>query len=472
MVNNQPAGVRKEFERFEKNAPKLFGDLLRPDGKVFVARAPGRLDVMGGIADYCGSLVLEMPLKEAVLAGIQKRKDRRIVIRSVEAGKEGFSPDVEYSLDDFRSTRGLKSYSQVSSELQADPRKAWASYVAGIFFVLEKERLVPPFQTGATVCLTSSVPFGSGIASSAALEVAVLYGVLAAYGLQMEGLKAARAAQIAENRVAGAPCGIMDQVTAALGEDRALLALRCQPHTMEGIISIPEGFRFVGIHSNVKHSVGGSRYTDTRIGAFMGHKIILTVLRARKDPFDGYLARISPDEYNARYRRFLPSRITGAEFLKRYGDTVDPVTRIDPGKIYAVRSRTEHPIYENHRVEQFRRMLQSQPECGNMDRGMVRLGRLMYASHWSYGNRCGMGSSETDLLVNLVRKAGPDKGLYGAKITGGGCGGTVAVLASEGTEILLQQILAQYAEQTGREPRLFAESSPGAQSAGIYTFTP
>ncbi|HPA45509.1 MAG TPA: GHMP kinase [bacterium] len=472
MVKDQPTGVRKEFEQFQKNAPKLFGDLLQPGRKVFVARAPGRLDVMGGIADYCGSLVQEMPLKEAVFAGIQKRKDSRIVIRSVEAGKEGFYPDVEYSLEDFYSARGLKSYSEISSELKTDPRKTWASYVAGIFFVLEKERLAPPFQTGATVCLTSSVPFGSGIASSAALEVAVLYGVLAAYGLQMEGLKAARAAQIAENRVAGAPCGIMDQVTAVLGEDRALLALRCQPHTVEGTVSIPEGFRLVGIHSNVKHSVGGARYTDTRIGAFMGHKIILTELGAKEDPFDGYLARIPPDEYRTRYRRFLPSRIEGAEFLRRYGGTVDPVTRVDPGKTYAVRSRTEHPIYENNRAGQFREILQSLPQCENVDRAMVRLGRLMYASHWSYGRRCGMGCAETDLLVNLVRKAGSGKGLYGAKITGGGCGGTVAVLASEGTEALLRQILTRYAEQTGLEPRFFAESSPGAQSAGIHTFIP
>jgi L-arabinokinase len=83
-----------------------------------------------------------------------------------------------------------------------------------------------------------------------------------------------------------------------------------------------------------------------------------------------------------------------------------------------------------------------------------------------------MGSAETDLLVRLVRQAGPKRGLFGAKITGGGCGGTVAVLAAEGTDDLVSNIASRYAEQTGRDPRIFAESSPGVIAAGSDSFTP
>ncbi|MFH1737449.1 MAG: galactokinase family protein [bacterium] len=463
--------VQTDFQQFKKRAGRFFGDLLQPGRKVFVARAPGRLDVMGGIADYCGSLVLEMPLREATLVGVQRRRDRRLVLRSLEAEQEGLAKDVELSLDHFRSGGGLKSYRQISSHLRDELSQAWAAYVAGVFFVLEKERLSEPFRTGATICISSAVPFGAGIASSAAVEVATLYAVLAAYGLQLDGLEAACAAQLVENRVAGAPCGIMDQVTAVLGRDRALLALRCQPHSVEDILSVPTGFRFVGIESRVKHAVGGSRYTDTRVGAFMGHKILLSTVGKKQDPFQGYLTRITPCEYMERFRSHLPARISGGEFLKRYGDTLDPVTKVEPGKCYAVRSRVEHPIYENNRVERFRSIMQGRSD-GKSESIMAALGRLMYASHWSYGRRCAMGSSETDLIVRLVRQAGPKRGLFGAKITGGGCGGTVAVLAADGTDDDLAGILDRYAEQTGFVPRIFKESSPGAEAAGTDWFKP
>ncbi len=463
--------AKQDLQRFVKTAPKAFGDILESGRRTVVARAPGRLDVMGGIADYCGSLVLEMPLREATLVAVQKRRDRKFVVRSIEAEREGFVRDVStFSLDDFAEDSRLRSYRQIRETLTGTADQAWAAYVLGVFFVLQKEGIVEPFRTGATLCIKSTVPFGAGIASSAALEVATLQAVLAAYKVRLDGLEAARLAQMVENRVVGAPCGIMDQVTSLLGRERSLLALRCQPHTMEGTISIPKGYRFVGIDSRVKHAVGGSRYTDTRVGAFMGHKIILSHLNAKQsDPYDGYLARITPREFAKRFRKILPSRMKGAEFLERYGKTRDPVTTVAPDKTYAVASRVEHPIYENHRVEQFGHILEHSAGPQN---DMVVLGKLMYGSHWSYGNRCAMGSPETDLLVNFVREAGPRKGLFGAKITGGGSGGTVAVLAADGTDDLLAEIMERYHDRTDSEPRVFTKSSPGAEAVGTIEFKP
>jgi len=462
--------AKRDFDRFLKTAPRLFGDVLESGRKITVARAPARLDVMGGIADYCGSLVLEMPLREATLVAVQKRRDRRFVVRSVEAEREGLSRDVTtFSLDDFMRDSRLIRYDQLREKLETEPAQAWAAYVLGVFFVLQKEGVAGPFRTGANICIRSTVPFGAGIASSAALEVAAMQAVLAAYKLRLDGLETARLAQMVENRVVGAPCGIMDQVTSVLGRERSLLALRCQPHNVEGTVSIPKGYRFVGIDSRVKHAVGGSRYTDTRVGAFMGHRIILSHLEAKRDPYDGFLARITPREFTKRFRRILPSRMAGAEFLKMYKKTHDPVTTVDPHKIYAVRSRVEHPIYENHRVEQFREILQHNT---NLEEHAALLGKLMYGSHWSYGNRCAMGSPETDLLVSLVREKGPRQGLFGAKITGGGSGGTVAVLAADGTDDLLADIMQRYHEQTGREPRIFNQSSPGAEAVGTVEFKP
>ncbi len=115
--------------------------------------------------------------------------------------------------------------------------------------------------------------------------------------------------------------------------------------------------------------------------------------------------------------------MSGAEFLARYDGTSDTVTTVLPERRYRVRAATAHPVYERRRAETFRKLLIE----WSGDQAGVALGTLMYESHASYG-RCGLGSQGTDRLVELVKSAGPDTGLYGARITGGGSGGTVAVL--------------------------------------------
>ena len=99
------------------------------------------------------------------------------------------------------------------------------------------------------------------------------------------------------------------------------------------------------------------------------------------------------------------------------------------------------------------------------DRQMELLGELMYQSHASY-TTCGLGSEGTDRLVELVREAGPDQGLYGAKITGGGSGGTVAVIGRKGSDDAIQEIVEQYAGETGHRPYVFSGSSMGADAFG------
>lgn len=314
--------------------------------------------------------------------------------------------------------------------------------------------------------LRSEVPAGAGVASSAALEVASMRALCAASGLTLEGLARARLCQLVEHRAAGAPCGIMDQVTAELGRAGSLLALRCRPHSIEGFSDVPAGYAFWGIHSGVKHSVGGSRYMRTRVATFMGRRIILD--KGGELP-GGYLRSLSPEEFRARWHAVLPARLTGSAFLVHYGETGDEATGVDPAERYSVRAATAHPVYENARVEQFRRLLQ-RARAGD-PRAMERAGRLMYAAHWSYGKLCGLGARETDLLVSLLRQHGPAWGILGAKITGGGSGGTVAVpVHCEGgptgkPDEAIAAVLEAYERSTGLRPRLLTAHPKARRSS-------
>jgi L-arabinokinase len=157
--------------------------------------------------------------------------------------------------------------------------------------------------------------------------------------------------------------------------------------------------------------------------------------------------------------------------LKRWGATGDAATSIEPAAVYAVRGATEHPIYENARVLRFMRLLAQASERPSLQAAMRSAGRLMYGSHRSYSRNCRLGSRETDLLVSLVRQEGAVQGLYGAKITGGGSGGTVAVMATAGPDgslsaeaaAAIRRVRERYAHATGCQPRLIAGSQPGAE---------
>ena len=449
-------------------------DVARSGAPLFFARAPGRLDVMGGIADYSGSLVLQLPLAVATTAALWPIAEPEIFLLSVQPGRRPrrFSLQLETLMHG-----ALGDPSVLAGWFASHDDDRWASYVIGVAHACLVRRDVADVvkRGGFRMLIESAVPEGKGVSSSAALEVACLSVIAAHYGVTMTGEEIAAASQWAENHIAGAPCGIMDQMTSACGRRDRLLRLRCQPAIVEGHVDVPSGFRFYGIDSGIRHAVTGSDYATVRTAAFMGYRIIADVaglpssidsanVRETDTRWHGYLVNITPAEFESRFAEHLPERMTGAEFLQRFDGITDSVTRVDPSREYAVRQSTAHPVYENTRVTRFAELLGAlRPDD---DRVAREMGALMYESHASYG-ACGLGSAGTDRLVELVREAGPDSGLYGSKITGGGSGGTVAVLAKSDAEPRVREIAARYAQESGREAEVFAGSGPGAEEIGV-----
>jgi galactokinase len=443
--------------------------LLLPDEPVLVSRAPGRLDVMGGIADYSGAVVLQLPLARATSVVLQQQSVRRCDIATRRGDDwEQFSIDLDELL-----TGDLRTPDALAHWFAGRNDDRWAAYVIGVVqYCLY--RAANDAIHGLRMVIDSTVPEGKGVSSSAALEVATMAAVAASYGLALTPHEMATACQWVENHIVGAPCGIMDQMTSACGEHDRLLRLRCQPATIEGYVSIPDGYRFYGIDSGVRHAVTGADYGTVRTAAFMGYRMIADVagLDARlageslviDDPvWRGYLANISPEEFATRFEHALPVQMRGAEFVARYTGTTDSVTRVDPRRDYPVRQATAHPIHEQARVERFAALLD---ELTRVPDAATELGQLMLASHASYG-ACGLGSDATDRVVELVMEAGPARGLFGAKITGGGSGGTVAVLGTVDAESVVRDIAARYSRESGRSSEVFAESGPGAAETGV-----
>ncbi|KAM3239911.1 hypothetical protein ACQJBY_053540 [Aegilops geniculata] len=512
LVGNDPRIPEKQSR--ERTAASVLFDL---EEDIYVARAPGRLDVMGGIADYSGSLVLQMPIREACHVAIQRSdpikqklwkhtQARQLangavpILQIVSFGSElsNRAPTFDMDLSDFMDGDKPISYEKAKKYFSQDPSQKWAAYVAGTVLVLMTE-LGVQFTDSMSILVSSSVPEGKGVSSSASVEVATMSAIAAVYGLNIAPRDLAILCQKVENHIVGAPCGVMDQMTSACGEANKLLAMVCQPAEVKELVSIPTHIRFWGLDSGIRHSVGGTDYGSVRVGTYMGRKMIKCAASdlisqsfpstptqscdaseeyekygvdlLKSEASLQYLCNLPPHRYEAAYARDIPEFITGDEFKEKYGDHNDAVTVIDPKRSYSVKAPTRHPIYENFRVEAFKALL----TAAKTDEQLSALGELMYQCHYSY-NACGLGSDGTDRLVNLVQEIqhrkttsqheGPS--LFGAKITGGGSGGSVCVIGKNSLKSSEEifEIQKRYKAATGYLPIVFEGSSPGAGKFG------
>jgi L-arabinokinase len=237
-----------------------------------------------------------------------------------------------------------------------------------------------------------------------------------------------------------------------------------------GEVEIPPETEFVGINSMVKHSVGGAAYGDVRIGAFMGKRIVNHIRARNGETPLHYLTELTADSFEKNCRAGLPETMIGSEFLAKYQSHDDPITKIQPDANYRVLGPTAHPVYENQRVLQFIDHLKAASD--RHEGALIAAGECMFASHDSYRDNCLLSVPEVDFIVDAVRTRGPQKGLYGAKITGGGSGGTVAVFGNKaGLAREIPAIAREYQRLTGLEADIFEGTSPGAIEFGPFRYT-
>ena len=442
--------------------------------EIISATAPGRMDVMGGIADYSGSLLLQMPIKQTTTVNIQKRNDGVFHFRTQITKKK--TDDFILHLSAIKDISLIEAGNVIKSVVGGD----WAVYVLGCFLVLQNEKDI--HLTGANVFIESKVPWGKGVSSSAALEVATMNALNQLYKLSLGKEELAVCAQMAENLVAGAPCGLMDQLSSHLGQKNKLLPLICQPHEVLKPISIPRGINFNGIDSGVRHAVSGASYSDVRAAAFMSYSIIalnddatvedldhaVTTGDWSKLPYKGFLANIPVPVFEEKYLSLLPEEISGKDFLSQYKVSIDPVTTIDEQKIYKPLVCGSHPVYENVRVNEFKNLLKSFKKQDDKQTSLIKMGNLMLESHQSY-SAVGLGNEFTDKIVELVGDAGAANGVYGARVSGGGNGGTVCILSygKEGKSAV-KEIYRIYKDMTKKKLFFFSGSSQGAYTLNQY----
>ncbi len=459
--------------KFVETVKSLIGTdrFFSPSSPVYITRSPGRLDLMGGNDDYTGGLVFESTIREATFAAAQIRTDQLIVLKNQTASEAGWQGDVTIAYPDLKDDATVRNYANSS------PAVRWTAYVLGTLYYLMKKF---PEQTnfGIQVYMESTVPLNRGVSSSAAIEVSVMKAAAAAYKIKLEGIELALACQWVENVIAESACGIMDQIAVVAGKEGFILPLVCQPCIPEPLIQLPNDLQIWGIDSGVSHQVSGIEYEAARAAAFMGYKIICDreqipvtmdsgseIERYTDICWDGYLANLSPSLFHGKYEQHLPVSMSSGEYLAQYGFHVDPYTPLKEGVDYHILANTRYAVEENYRVRLFSELSRG-ASLAPTKRAFQLMGELMYQSHYAY-TECGLGANATDFIVDLFRKEGVANGIYGAKITGGGAGGTVAILAEKSASKVVRAVFDRYAHSGMGDPYLFEGSSDGADAFGI-----
>jgi galactokinase len=363
-----------------------------------IYRAPGRVNLIGEHTDYNEGYVMPLAIDMACWTAIMPRADRILHIYS-----ENLDDSVEADLDSPR----LK------------PSGGWSDYPLGVAAILQQSGYI---LRGANVYIRSEVPIGSGLSSSAAIEVAAAYALLRASNHQIEGLPLALLCQRAENEFVGTRCGIMDQFAACLGQQGKALWLDCRSLQYRSL-TVPEKVALVVCNTKVKHAHAGGEYNLRRAECEEALKLLaatLPRLRALRD-------------------------LTSVE-LERHRGLLTPT-------LY---KRCRHVVTENERV-------QSAAEA--LEKGDIGIfGELMRASHRSLREDYEVSCAELEVMVDVAER---QPGVYGARMTGGGFGGCTINLVEEAHSKAFQHRVAEeYQSATGIAPEIYlVKPSQGVQEA-------
>ena len=365
---------------------KIFYDLYGTPARLF--RAPGRVNLIGEHTDYNDGFVLPMAINHDVVVAAAARNDTLVRVHSINLGES-----LEFDLS-----------------LPGPPRRGiWLDYVEGVAQMLLRKG-VP--VGGANLVIQSDVPVGSGLSSSAALEVAVGYALWSVSGGNVDILELALAGQQAEHVYVGAMVGIMDQLTSAAGRAGHALLIDCRSLEIDQIPFDTSATDILICDSRVKHEIASSAYNKRREECEESVRLLKQAL-----PYIRALRDVSISEFQE-HQNLLT------------GD---------------VKKRARHVVTENERT------LKAAEALRRND--FEEMGRLMSASHRSLRDDFEVSSFELDLLVEIA--LGMD-GVYGARMTGGGFGGcTVNLVRHEAVEPLKQAIIDGYEKETGKTPLIY-----------------
>lgn len=366
---------------------KKFGELYGDTQGVNVYFAPGRVNLIGEHTDYNGGHVFPCALTIGTYVAARKRADRKLTFYSMNFDRLGV---VEGSLDDLTPSKEAE----------------WTNYPKGVMWAFAGRGM--EMDCGLDIVLYGNIPNGSGLSSSASLEVVTGYVLKDLYGFDVTNVDLAKIGQYSENNFNGMNCGIMDQFASAMGKKDNAIFLDTADLSYEYAPLVLDGAKIVVTNSNVKHSLVNSAYNERRSECEKALEELQTVVDIKG------LGDLTEEQFEA------------------HKDAIGSEVRV---------KRAKHAVYENQRT------IRAVAALKNND--LKLFGELMNASHVSLRDDYAVSCEEIDVLVEEAWKV---DGVIGSRITGGGFGGcTVSIVRDEAVDTFKEKVGAAYQERVGKK---------------------
>lgn len=378
-----------------------FQELFGGEGDIRTYFAPGRVNLIGEHTDYNGGHVFPCALTMGTYAAARKRDDRVLRFYSMNFPEEGV---IESSLDD----------------LVCRPEAGWTNYPKGVFWAFgEKGYTVP---SGMDIAIYGDIPNGSGLSSSASLEVLIGVMLRDMFGFEVSQIEIALIGQFSENNFNGMNCGIMDQFASAMGKKDCAIFLNTADLSYEYASVKLENAKIVITNSNVKHSLVGSEYNVRRSQCESALKQLQKVVDIQA------LGDLDIEQFEAHKSAIA-----------------DPVEQ----------KRAKHAVYENQRTLEAVKALK--------ENDIAAFGKLMNESHVSLRDDYEVSCPEMDILAEEAWKL---PGVLGSRMTGGGFGGcTVSIVENDAVDGFMEKVGAAYEKRTGIKPAFYVVDI--GQGAGV-----
>lgn len=441
----------------------------------FLARSLVPLNVMGGVAECAGALLLYAPLAETVSVAARRGPADQVCIHWGESQASNGSLPFTVSFSSLCDATGrLLPASELARRFE---RRLDGPECVLLGVLVEGIRAGVVFGDGSAGWSMGAVGCSGAVAASALaapLAWAGLRALSALSGNLPDASASARVMRAVQHDWREWPLGAGDAHAVSAATSGGLWQIRGEASSVARV-DLPPSLEWLAVDCGVETETARVANRRVRAAAAMGRVLVRRILEHETPgahTWNGHLAGLSMNDYVERLRDRLPTKMKGRDFLERFGDPGDALAPVEPDFAYKVRSRTEHMIYEHARAVQLVEGLSRGARLSDA-KAWKEAGDLLYASHWSYGQRCGLGSVETDHLVSELRGHGSGGDILGAKVCGLGCGGWVAVLArrTPRAEESLARACAAYQQKSKRAPHILrglhgAEPPPGPVPLG------
>ncbi|NWF80478.1 MAG: hypothetical protein HXY37_10595 [Chloroflexi bacterium] len=444
-----------EFERFITAARAQRGGFFDASRPITAARAPGWVDLLGGVAAHAGALALGWPLGASAFVALQPDPAPAIVVQD-EQGHDTSLPLTELIAADGRP----RAYGEAAQRLA--PRDLLQRLVGAAWLALLREEFAH-LPGGARLLLR----WRSGPGWPVSVVAAVAQALVSAFGVRLAPRELGLACQTALGRVVqpGSAIGALGPLVSVCAHADALLLLHPQPAWMWGNLHLPTGTTIWALR--VGDGPGSGARATSGAAEAIAYRIAAEAEELDPGEADarwlGYLANIGSDRLARQLRDLLPATVSGQAYLARYGQP--PGLKLDAGQHYPARAAAVLAVEEHLRARLAVALLRAAASKAQRDDDLALVGELMALSHWAQ-RAAGHGDAHADQLVDRVYAAGMSQGLYGARAPSAESGATLVVLGRAEAEPALQAIAAGYAAEHGLPVAISGGSAAGCSPAG------